>query len=30
MRHGKLRRINAFFGQPFEPAEWRTPFVDRR
>lgn len=29
MRDGKLWRIHAFFGQPFEPAEWRAPFVDR-
>lgn len=29
MRDGKLWRIHAFFGQPFEPAEWRTPFVER-
>jgi hypothetical protein len=29
LRDGKLWRIHAFFGQPFEPAEWRAPFVVR-
>lgn len=25
---GKIRRITAFFGAPFDPAEWRKPFVE--
>jgi hypothetical protein len=29
MRDGKIWRIQAFFGQPFEPAEWRVPFAER-
>jgi hypothetical protein len=28
MRDGKLWRIQAFFGQPFEPAEWRAPWAE--
>ncbi|CAN5366175.1 hypothetical protein BH20ACT24_BH20ACT24_13580 [soil metagenome] len=27
LRDGKIRRITAFFGAPFDPAEWRVPFV---
>jgi limonene-1,2-epoxide hydrolase len=26
---GKIRRITAFFGAPFDPAEWRKPFVEQ-
>jgi ketosteroid isomerase-like protein len=29
MRDGKLWRIQAFFGQPFEPAEWRAQWAER-
>src|SRR5918996_92030 len=29
MREGKLWRIQAFFGQPFEPAEWRAQWAER-
>jgi limonene-1,2-epoxide hydrolase len=25
---GKIRRITAFFGAPFDPAQWRKPFVE--
>lgn len=25
---GKIRRLTAYFGAPFEPAEWRKPFVE--
>jgi hypothetical protein len=28
LRDRKLWRIRAFFGQPFEPAGWRAPFVE--
>jgi limonene-1,2-epoxide hydrolase len=30
VRDGKLRSITAFFGAPFDPAEWRLPFVEPR
>jgi limonene-1,2-epoxide hydrolase len=28
MRDGKIWRITAFFGAPFDAAEWRKPFVE--
>jgi limonene-1,2-epoxide hydrolase len=30
VRDGKLRSITAYFGAPFEPAEWRVPFAEPR
>jgi ketosteroid isomerase-like protein len=27
-RDGKIARITAFFGAPFDPAEWRTAWVE--
>jgi hypothetical protein len=29
LRDGKISRITAVFGAPFEAAEWRAPFVER-
>jgi limonene-1,2-epoxide hydrolase len=29
LRNGRIARIHAFFGSPFEAAEWRGPFVER-
>jgi ketosteroid isomerase-like protein len=29
LRDGKIARIHAFFGAPFEPAEWRAAWVER-
>jgi hypothetical protein len=28
LRGGKIWREIAYFGQPFEPAEWRAPFAE--
>lgn len=28
LSEGKIRRITAYFGAPFDPAEWRKPFVE--
>ena len=28
MRQGKIWREVAYFGQPFDPPEWRAPFVE--
>jgi hypothetical protein len=29
LRNGKIRRITAFLGAPFDLAEWRKPFVEQ-
>ncbi|MBI4261603.1 MAG: hypothetical protein HY658_13670 [Actinobacteria bacterium] len=29
VRDGRLARVRAVFGAPFEPADWRAPYVER-
>jgi hypothetical protein len=30
VRAGKIWRVVSYFGQPFDPPEWRRPYVERR